>query len=242
MQAIIPLLIVIFFAGFTQGLSGFGSVLVSLPLLAIFLDIKTVIPLMSLFGIVISIILLMQLYRSLSIKRLVVMLLGTVPGIPAGVLLLQNVSATVLQLVLGGILITFAGYALFLKLPQLTTGRVSELTSGFLAGCLGGSIGASGPPVIIYTAVQPWSKDEIKSSLTGYFLITGIGVSMTHAAAGIITREVLIYFFAGLASLVLGVFAGTRMYGRINEATYKKAICVLLLILGVLMLAKPVFA
>jgi uncharacterized membrane protein YfcA len=50
--------LVVFFAGVTQGLSGFGSVLLSLPLLAIFLEIKMVIPLVALFGLAITIVLL----------------------------------------------------------------------------------------------------------------------------------------------------------------------------------------
>ncbi|MEF2145901.1 MAG: hypothetical protein V3573_10680 [Desulfovibrionaceae bacterium] len=37
-------------AGFVQGLSGFGSVLLSLPLLSFFLPIKTVIPLVALLA------------------------------------------------------------------------------------------------------------------------------------------------------------------------------------------------
>jgi len=239
MHAILPFLIVIFFAGFTQGLSGFGSVLVSLPLLALFLDIKTVIPLMSLYGLVISTILLISLRKDLNIKELLLMLAGTVPGIPVGVFLLNKFPASALQYALGGILVLFGAYALFLKPPVLNTGRISKTASGFLAGCLGGSIGASGPPVIIYTAVQPWTKNEIKSCLTGYFIITGAGISLTHAAYGLITHEVLTYFFAGLISLVLGVLAGNKMYGKINEAAYKKAISALILMMGTIMVLKP---
>ncbi|MFP4168307.1 MAG: sulfite exporter TauE/SafE family protein [Desulfonatronovibrionaceae bacterium] len=238
MQAIIPLLLIIFFAGFTQGLSGFGSIMISLPLLAIFLDIKTVIPLISLYALIINAILLVQLYPSLQVKRLAVMLVATVPGIPTGVYLLKNIPAGILQLVLGIVLILFAAYALFLRLPRLKTGRKSEIAAGFLAGCLGGSIGANGPPIIIYTAVQPWAKDEIKSTLAGYFFTAGIGISTTHAVSGLITGKVLAYFLAGLVSLILGVFAGSRMYGKISETAYKKAISILILLLGIVMVLK----
>ena len=238
MSAIFPLLIIIFFAGFTQGLSGFGSIMVSLPLLAIFLDIKTVIPLISLYALVINAILLFQLYKSLNVKRLTVMLAATVPGIPTGVFLLKNIPAAYLQLALGVVLVLFGAYALFLKLPKLRTGRKSEIAAGFLAGCLGGSIGANGPPIIIYTAVQPWTKDEIKCSLAGYFFTAGIGISSTHALSGLITGQVLTYFFLGLISLILGVFAGSKMYGKISDIAYKKAICVLILALGVIMVLK----
>ncbi len=46
--------IIAFCAGFIQGLSGFGSVLLSLPLLALFLEVKTAIPLAALFGVALT--------------------------------------------------------------------------------------------------------------------------------------------------------------------------------------------
>ena len=65
---ILPLALITFFAGFTQGLSGFGSILVSLPLLALFLDIKTVIPLVSLFALVINTIIIYGLATDYCVK------------------------------------------------------------------------------------------------------------------------------------------------------------------------------
>ena len=48
-------------AGFIQGFSGFGSVLLSLPLLALFLDVKAAIPLTSMVGVVLTVLLLAPL-------------------------------------------------------------------------------------------------------------------------------------------------------------------------------------
>jgi len=48
------LLAVTFLAGFVQGLSGFGSVLLSLPLLILFLDVKTAIPLVALMALALT--------------------------------------------------------------------------------------------------------------------------------------------------------------------------------------------
>jgi hypothetical protein len=45
MEIYLWICLILFFAAFTQGVAGFGSALTALPLLAIFLDIKTAIPL-----------------------------------------------------------------------------------------------------------------------------------------------------------------------------------------------------
>jgi hypothetical protein len=50
METLLYLVIIMLMAGFIQGFSGFGSVLLSLPLLAIFLDVKTAIPLVGADG------------------------------------------------------------------------------------------------------------------------------------------------------------------------------------------------
>lgn len=89
METYILVCLVVFFAGLTQGLSGFGSILLSLPLLAIFLDIKIVIPLVALFAPCITIILLTQLWKHLDWKKLYP-LLSAGQSAPCALLLLQK--------------------------------------------------------------------------------------------------------------------------------------------------------
>jgi uncharacterized membrane protein YfcA len=240
MNIVLPLALIIFFAGFTQGLSGFGSILVSLPLLALFLDIKTVIPLVSLFALVINTIIIYKMHKHLRWKNLYPLLLATVLGIPTGVYILKIVPTNILQIILGFILLLFACYALFIKLPQKKLSHQWAWLTGFTAGCLGGSLGANGPPIIIYTAIQPWPKDKVKSTLAGYFFVAGISISSTHALTGLITFQVLKLFFLGLIFLILGVVTGMLCYKRLSEQKYRQFISVLLLILGMVMLIRGI--
>ena len=237
---ILPLALITFFAGFTQGLSGFGSILVSLPLLALFLEIKTVIPLVSLFALVINSIIIYKMHKDLRWKDLYPLLLATVLGIPTGVYILKIVPPHILQIALGFILLLFASHALFIRLPQKQLSPGWAWLAGFAAGCLGGSLGANGPPIIIYTAIQPWTKNRIKSTLAGYFFVAGIGISSTHALTGLITSLVLKLFFLGLIFLILGVVTGMFCYKRLSEQKYRQFISVLLLTLGIVMLSRGI--
>ncbi|WP_457570735.1 sulfite exporter TauE/SafE family protein [Desulfovulcanus sp.] len=238
MNIAFPLALITFFAGFTQGLSGFGSILISLPLLALFLDIKTVIPLVSLFALVINTIIIYKMHKHLRWKDLCPLLLATILGIPTGVYILKIVPPHILQLTLGFILILFASYTLFIKLPQKQLSPRWAWLAGFTAGCLGGSLGANGPPIIIYTAIQPWTKNKIKSTLAGYFFVAGIGISSTHALTGLITPLVLKLFFLGLIFLILGVVTGMFCYKRLSDQKYRQFISILLLTLGIVMLTR----
>jgi len=72
--------LIVFLAASTQGLSGFGSILLALPLLAIFLYIKMVIPLTALYGLSITFFLLVQLRKHLEFKKIYPLIVGAALG------------------------------------------------------------------------------------------------------------------------------------------------------------------
>lgn len=230
--------IIAFCAGFIQGLSGFGSVLLSLPLLAFFLDVKTAIPVVALFGVALTIFLVIQLRQHWEWKKIYPLCLGAVPGAPLGVWFLTRTDAQLIQWIVGAVLLAYALYSLFLKPAFRATGRVWAYISGFVAGCLGGAISAAGPPVIIYTSLQPWNKDQIKVTLQGFFLISGIVIVISQAMGGLVTESVLRYFLAALPPLLIGTWVGSLLYGRMKEKTYRKTLLIIMGLLGLLMLLK----
>lgn len=227
--------IIVFLAGFTQGLSGFGSILLSLPLLAIFLDIKSVIPLVALIGLCITIILFIQLWRHLDWRKLCPLFLGALPGIPIGVFLLKKLDQGSIQWILGVILVTYSLYSLFF--PSMNKG-IHEgwaYLFGFFTGVIGGALSAPGPAAIVYTSLQNWSKDTMKVTLQGIFLVAFSSSVLFHALSGITTAAVFRCFLVSMPFLFLGTYAGSLFYGRIREADYKRVVLVLLALLGVFM-------
>jgi hypothetical protein len=238
MEIYIFLGLISFSAGFVQGLSGFGSVLLSLPLLALFLDIKTAIPLVALFGVVLSIFLLVQLRRFLNWKILYPLLAGSVPGIPIGVWLLKRTDVQWIQWAVGAVLVAYALYGIAWRPAPRNTKALWAYLSGFAAGCLGGAIGAAGPPVIVYTSIQSWSKDQIKVTLQGFFVASGVLVVFSQAVGGLVTGTILWYFLASLPLLIAGTWIGSLFYGRLREETYRRVILILLAALGVFMILK----
>ena len=238
MEIYILLGLVVFCAGFVQGLSGFGSILLSLPLLALFLEVKTAIPILALLAVPLSIFLLVQLWQHLEWKKVYPLCLGSIPGVPVGVWFLNRMDAQWIQWIVGMILIAYALYSLLLKPAARATGTAWVYFCGFMAGCLGGAISASGPPVIVYTSLQPWSKDQIKVTLQGFFVISGIVVVIFQAMGGLVTERVLWYSLAALPPLLGGTWAGSLLYGRMKEETYRKILLILMGLLGVFMILK----
>ena len=99
---------IVFTAGFVQGLTGFGSMMVALPLMVLIVDIKSAIPLIVLLGIVINTMLVFQLARHFERKKWLPLFLSSVPGIFAGIYILKTVETRVLELLLGVVILTTA--------------------------------------------------------------------------------------------------------------------------------------
>jgi uncharacterized membrane protein YfcA len=238
MQTYLLICAVIFFAGFTQGLSGFGSILLALPLLATFLDIKTVIPLTALTGLTMTTVLLIQLRKYLVWRKIIPFLIGTVPGIPLGVLFLKKMDKGMVEFVLGSLLIAYSVYSLVSKRRPRETAERWGYLFGFLGGCLGGAFSASGPAVIVYASLQDWPKDRIKGSLQGMFFVIGAIVVFFYTLNGLITTAVLKYFGVSFPAILLGTFVGALSYGKISDVQYKKLMFILVGLLGAFMICR----
>jgi len=236
MQTYLFICLIVFLAGLTQGLSGFGSVLLSLPLLAMFIDIKTVIPLVALIGLTITTMILIQMWKHLDWKKVYPLFLGSFPGIPIGVFFLKILNKDMIQWILGVILIVYAVYSLFFRSQSKGIGERWAYIFGFFAGCLGGALSAAGPPVIIYTSLQDWSKNKIKVTLQGFFVVSGSVVVFFHAVNGLTTGTVVRYFLVSVPLLILGTYVGSFFYGKIDEKGYRRVVLILLALLGAFMI------
>lgn len=240
MLEIIVLPLIIVAAGFLQGLTGFGFVLIALPLLGLFVPLKTVIPLLNMLALCISVYLSLKMRQSIRFRNITMLFLATLPGIPLGVYTLQQVSAQWLSLALGVLMISFTGYLFLAKPKPRPLGMPWTLSAGFFSGILAGSIGAGGPPVIIYSSMQPWSKDESKGTLAFCFSITSLLVLANHAISGLITKDVLEYFTIFSPALAIGIALGVFAYKHISDQGYRKLAFFLVFLLGCMMIFKNI--
>ena len=230
--------IILFFAGVTHGISGFGSVLLAMPLLAFFLDIKAAIPLANLAAVSMTMIVFVQLKQQFDWKKIYPLIAGAIPGIVAGVFFLKQLDRGVIHWILGLILISFSLYSFLLQPHKKAVRKEWAYLFGFLAGCLGGAFSTSGPPVIVYTSLQVWSKDQIKVTLQGFFFLSGLAIAFSHILSGFTTFSVLRLYGVALAPLILGTCLGSYFYGFIREEDYRKIILIFLTVLGGLMIYK----
>lgn len=224
-------------AGFIQGLTGFGSALVAIPLLALIIDIKAAVPLCILNGLIITVYLAVQLRRYLDRGKILPLVLGSIPGVFAGVTLLKGVDSSVIRTCIGLLLIIYSLYNLLIHPRPLRPARAWGYVAGFLTGAIGAAFSAGGPPTIVYTTLTDWKKEEIKATLSGFFVLNGILTALVHVLTGVSTVTTAGYFAATAPFVLVGTVLGSRVTGKIDRRTYLRIIYGFLIVMGVMLVA-----
>jgi uncharacterized membrane protein YfcA len=232
--------LIFFIAGFAQGLSGFGSALIAMPLLTVFVDVKTAVPLCVLNSLLISLYLGYKLKDHIKLKNVMPLTIGSLPGIYLGVSFLKSVEPDLIRILLGIMIILYCVYSFFSTPGPRKLHRAWAYIAGFGTGFIGSAFSAGGPPAIIYTALTGTSKDNIKATLTGFFLIANIIVVVSHAASGLTNAAVLKHFLFSAAFLQTGVIIGSRIYDRTDTQGYIRIILVVLMILAIMMIVSAI--
>ena len=160
--------------------------------------------------------------------------------VPFGIVLLRWVSPGYLRSAIGALLILFSLYNLARpKLPEVKRGGpAADAGAGFLNGVVGGSTGLAGILIVIWSNIRGWQRDEQRAAFqpTGVatFLITLIALG----GVGVITMDTVKLFLIGLPALAIGTWGGWVLYGKLDEASFRKAVLVLLLLSGVALAAR----
>lgn len=225
--------LIVFFAIFTQSLTGFGLALISMPLLTALLGVQIAAPMVALFGLLAEVMLLLYFRESVNVRVIWRLILASAIGVPIGVLVIRSLDEQVVLTVLGVIVAGYALYALLkLRLPAITGSGWAYL-AGFLGGILGGAYNTSGPPVIVYGNCRGWPPAEFKGNLQGYFLLTTVIIVASHALTGNYTPEVLRHTLLSLPAVAAGLVTGLALSKRVSAGAFRTIVLWLLLVLGV---------
>lgn len=228
--------LIVLFAAFTQGFSGFGFQLISISLISLMMDIKLVVPMCALFGLVINVYLLFLLKAHIKFSELKTLIVGSVIGIPVGVFILTEAPATLIKLFLGIILLVFVllSSVRFIK----ATGINSKwgYLFGFASGILGGALNTNGPPILIYFFLKGWNKSRQKAFITGFFLFSSVTIVAAHAVSRLTTQNVLVDFLQFLPIVLIGQVIGAKMFDRISSVIYNRIILIFLGIVGIFLI------
>lgn len=221
-----------FIASFTQAITGFGSALVGMPLLAQTLGVTLGAPLLALVSLPMNLILLVSQRRGFDLRAVWRIALASLLAIPFGIAAPGVVNERAIVFGLGMILVAYGLYALLTpRLPTLA-GKGWAYLFGFFSGLLAGAYNVGGPPLVIYAACREWEAEEFRSNLQGLFFLMNIVVVLGHMSNGTLNQAVLNYLPVALVGLLAGIGAGLVLDRFIPEKIFHKLVLVMLIVLG----------
>jgi uncharacterized protein len=226
-------LIATFAGALVTGLTGFAfGLIVSSAWLFIMTPAETA-SLIVAFGLIVQGYAVWKLRRALDWRKLWPFVVGAAFGVPLGVAALTWVNPAYVRAAIGAFLVVFSLYSLFRPPLHITSaGPLADAGVGFLNGALAGLSGLAGILVIIWCQLRGWTRDQQRA----VFQPVAIAIFLMSAAwlggSGVIGAQTAWLFVFGLPVLLAGTWLGMKLYGRIDEAAFRKAVLVVLLVSG----------
>jgi hypothetical protein len=226
-------LVASFLGGLTSGLAGFAmGLVVSGFYLHILTPIQTATLIVG-YGFVTQGYGVWALRHSVRWRSAAPFIAGGLIGVPAGTMLLTYVDPAIMRVTVGALLAVYSIYSLTRPTIKLThEGIPTEVGVGFLNGLLAGLTGLVGIVVVIWCQLRDWPKDVQRTIFQPVLLATIVTSTISLTIAGAVTAEIVKLYLLGLPCMLAGTWAGLKLYGKLDDAAFRKVILVLLLVLG----------
>lgn len=175
-------------------------------------------------------------HRHIDRKAVGLCLLGLLPAMVIGVLLLEYLSAAAahwLQLFLG-VAIVYCGIAIAMKPEprEQPSSTGSFLLSGILGGVFGGLFAIAGPPLVYQLYRQPVSMAVIRNSLLAIFAVMNTVRTGFIGSQGQLGEEIVILSLLSLPVVALATAIGQRFHPPISDRRMRQSAFALLVVIG----------
>lgn len=224
--------IVIFVAYLVRGITGFGSGLISIPLLALIFPLKIVVPIIVILDLIGSGAQAISNRQHAEWRVMWPLFPATLVGIALAIYFFKYVDTSTLSLALGIFVVAFAAYQI-LPTPVLRGGPVMALPFGLLGGLLGTLFGTGGPFYVIYLSLRQLKKSEFRASYSVYFVIDGLlRVAAYLFGLSLLQAEWLGLFVIALLPFTLGMYMGGKVHKEIPAIVFTRLISLILIVSG----------
>jgi uncharacterized membrane protein YfcA len=230
-----PVIIVIGYTVF--GLSGFGSTVISVPVLAHFLPLSYLVPLMALLDLASASLVGSAGREHVARPEMKRIIPWMFVGFVVGVTLLKGVPDEYLRTALGIFAMSVGVYSIFNPTLLRTISAWWSVPAGIVGGAIATIFGAGGPIYSTYLAGRLKDKAEIRATISTLISISAFTRAIMYAVAGLMSHAAIFAGFAMLAPFVwVGLKLGDRIHVGLSQQQMRRAIgCVLVLTGGSLL-------
>ncbi len=214
-------------SGVAQAVSGFGSALVAVPLLALFVDPVTAVVAATMVGLALSGFAVLSEHRHVEVTATWQLLLAGALGMPLGLWLLTTLSEAALTVLMAASVL--AALVLILSRVQLRGGRSATFGSGLVSGTLLTSTGMNGPSLVLGLHLLGLAPRRFRATLQAVFVGHDALAVLGFLLVGTVNSDAAILAAAGVFGSMLGWRIGDRLFHRLSPEVFRRV-----LILGLL--------
>jgi uncharacterized membrane protein YfcA len=230
----------IFAAAVLRGLTGFGFAIAVVPLLSLTMPPVQAVPLVVCLQLVGNLIDARSSLDDCHWPSLRWLMLGAAIGSPLGVVGLSLIPSSWARLLIA----TATGLAVATLARGFALGAMPgvrlTVPVGVLAGLFNGLAAMPGPPVVAYYMATPLRRDQVRSSLSVFFLLTAVIAAASAVWLGLVGLDAVAFTVAALPLMFIGTRLGRHLFTLGTDATHRRIAVVSLLVIAVLTFAKGV--
>jgi hypothetical protein len=215
-----------------RGITGFGSGLIAVPLLAHFLPLQSVVPLVLVLDFSASLVLSQYTRAQVRWDEIRPLLPTSLIGIVAGVSLLVNLPREPLLTSLAVFVLFFALRYLFNIHGERRISRLWALPAGFAGGLISALFGTGGPPYVIYLSHRTTERSALRATFSGLFMLDGALRILAFLGTGLLTSDLLPSIALSIPVMAAGLYFGNKVHLGISNRQTLSLIGALLLVSG----------
>ena len=226
-------------AYFIRGITGFGSGLIAVPLLALFLPLQFVVPLVLLLDFTASLVLGGVHFKHVLWNEVSILIPFSIVGVALGTSLLVNLPQAPMLIVLALFVFVFAVRSLLYLHGDKAVSRLWAVPASLTGGTVGGLFGTGGPPYVIYLTHRIRDKGQLRATLSALFFIEGLTRIVSFLIVGLLlTVQVWTTFAVALPLVLAALYMGGRAHVGLAPAQMTRLVGLLLLVSSVSLLIK----
>jgi uncharacterized membrane protein YfcA len=226
-------------AYFIRGITGFGSGLISVPLLALSQPLQFAIPLVLALDFTASVVLGSTNNKKANWGEIKILLPAGMIGACIGAYALLTLPTTPVLLTLGAFTMFFGFRNIFGLQPVGQLSRAWAIPAGLAGGGAGALFGTGGPPYIMYLTRRLLDKGEVRATFSWLFAIEGgFRLAIFLIAGLLLDSKLQIAYVLGLLPVAAGLYIGNKVHLDITSEGMLKVVGALLVLSGLLLFLK----
>lgn len=237
LYVIVPL--AVFTAYVIYGVSGFGSALINVSILAHFLPLTIVVPLSLLLDFSAAMMVGFRFRTGIQWSDIGYLVPFMLTGIGTGVFLLVNVPREIALMILGVFLVVYSLYSMYRPKISRPIGRWWGVPTGLFGGTLSGMFGTGGPVFVIYMTRRGVDPRQLKATMAAIISFQSMTRIVAYTISGLLLQiEVLIGALLLAPVMWLGVAVGNRLHVTLPRERVFQIIALVLLASGAALIVR----